>query len=217
MKARTATMLLLTAIAAACSAEPTISPVPLPSNAPDLASCSWFRADTPLAFADWIELGRLGMPDSRGVHASERVFAIVSKDRVELRPMIGPPISVRGICFSRTDGSLGETGVPDNWQPAIQNEIALPAADTRVSCAGSEYVEPVTLHGSADDPAVTWIFFERSRLRQNVRWPMGYSARFAPALEIYNTSRERVAVEGDRVVGGCPAVPDGVMVDLVRR
>lgn len=218
LRARTASLLQLSAMAAACSTEPALSPAPIPTDHPDLASCPWFRADLPLAFADWIELGRLGMPDSRGVHASDLVFAIASRDRVELQKMIGPAsIDSRGICVW-SDGGLGETGVPDDWQPAIENEINPPVADTwLVPCAVVQYVEPVTLHGSADDQAVTWIFFERSRIRQNVRWPMGYSARFAPALEVYNTSRKRVAVDSERVVGGCPVAPDGVMIDLARR
>lgn len=88
----------------------------LPPNAPlSLAECGW-SAGTPLAFAGWATLAELGR--SAGLHGGdERVFAIVSRDRIELHPMIGPSRMARGYCARGLDGQLEQSGVPDDWRP----------------------------------------------------------------------------------------------------
>ena len=90
----------------------------LPLGAPfSLIECGWPEG-TSLAFAGWLTNAQLGSVDVTGLQdGSERVFAIVSRDRIELRPMVGPSIWARGYCALSTDGHLTETSVDDDWQP----------------------------------------------------------------------------------------------------
>jgi hypothetical protein len=98
-------------------------------------------------------------------------------------------------------------------------EMALPEVVSEMDgrpilCGGGGFVEPVTLHGSPSDPAVTWILFETSRGRENVVWPWGYRARFAPSLEVLDETGRLVAKEGVLIEGGCPMPPDGMLIEL---
>lgn len=95
---------------------------------------------------------------------------------------------------------------------------ALPEVQTivngvRVLCAGGTYAEAVTLHGSPNDAALTWIEFASSHERLNVVWPAGYFARFSPTLTVFGPDGRLVAEEGDRVSGGCP-MPNGELVSF---
>lgn len=102
---------------------------------------------------------------------------------------------------------------------ACTSGISLPTAITEINgtailCAGGSYAERATLHGSAADPALTWITFHRSGGRRNVLWPAGYRARFTPQLEVIDPAGSVVAREGQAVRGGCPMHPDGEMIEL---
>jgi hypothetical protein len=98
-------------------------------------------------------------------------------------------------------------------------EYALPTFQTTlngqpVACGGVGYAQEVTIHGSAADPALTWIVFARDGHREDVLWPAGYRARFGPALEVLDPSGAVVAREGELVTGGCPMPPGGTYIDL---
>lgn len=80
-----------------------------------------------------------------------------------------------------------------------------------VLCAGGSYAERVELHGSPNDLALTWLMFSSDGHRLNVVWPPGYRARFAPTLAVLDPSGNIVAVEGQRVEGGCP-MPNGELI-----
>jgi hypothetical protein len=56
--------------------------------------------------------------------------------------------------------------------------------------------------------------FEPDGRRENLLWPAGYRARFAPGLEVLDPSGRVVAREGDRVTGGCSMPPGGTFVSL---
>jgi hypothetical protein len=61
-----------------------------------------------------------------------------------------------------------------------------------------------TLHGSATDPGVAWLESNLgSTPRMAVTWPAGYTARFAPGLEILDEHRAVVLREGDKIEGAC--------------
>jgi hypothetical protein len=83
-----------------------------------------------------------------------------------------------------------------------------------VACAGVGYMGDVTIHGSTGDPALTWIVFEPEGRRENLLWPAGYRARFAPGLEVLDPTGHVVAREGDRVTGGCAMPPGGTFISL---
>jgi hypothetical protein len=59
------------------------------------------------------------------------------------------------------------------------------------------------VRGSASDPDVAWIVRLSSGERSNVTWPDGYTARFAPGLEILDASGRVVLRDGDFVDGTC--------------
>jgi hypothetical protein len=61
----------------------------------------------------------------------------------------------------------------------------------------------VIIHGSIADPRVTWVTTLDGRQRSEIVWPVGYSARFAPGLEVLDAGGAVVAREGDHLGGWC--------------
>lgn len=59
------------------------------------------------------------------------------------------------------------------------------------------------LTGSPTDPRIAWLEPGGRRLV----WPVGFVARFTPALEILNRDGQLVMEEGDQVTGACVAGP----------
>jgi len=70
------------------------------------------------------------------------------------------------------------------------------------------------LHGSPSDPRVTWATIPRTGVRVDVVWPVGYSARFVPALELLDEQGHVVGREGDLIIGWCRTAetPEGVPI-----
>ena len=60
-----------------------------------------------------------------------------------------------------------------------------------------------TLHGSSSDARVTWATDTAAGGRLDLLWPVGYSARFSPHLEILDEHGTVVAHEGDLIIGSC--------------
>jgi hypothetical protein len=79
--------------------------------------------------------------------------------------------------------------------------LQLPVAQFPNNCRGIG-LEGATLVGSISDPRVTWLRSSNGS-RIDLVWPPGYSARFAPRLEVLNESGLVVFREGDQVEGGC--------------
>jgi hypothetical protein len=90
--------------------------------------------------------------------------------------------------------------------------LVLPTLDTRGSfpCAGVG--TEAVLAGDPGDPQVAWIVSRGTRV--DVVFPYGFSARFAPNLEILDAAGAVVARSGDRIDGGC--VTAGPMLILLR-
>ena len=77
-------------------------------------------------------------------------------------------------------------------------------------CAGGGFVGDFRIRGALTDPRLTWM--ERpDGTRQDVAWPVGYSARFTPQLELLDDEGAVIARESDHVDGGCPTAETGVM------
>jgi hypothetical protein len=77
----------------------------------------------------------------------------------------------------------------------------------------------VILRGDPNDARLTWETGLDGSGRQDIVWPPGYRARFAPGLEVLDPSGRVVARDGDRVpAGGCVAGPpdDPTKVVLVQ-
>jgi hypothetical protein len=68
-------------------------------------------------------------------------------------------------------------------------------------CGGVGFLDAY-LHGSQTDPRVAWLDFGKGG-RREVVFPIGYTARFMPKLEILNEKGEIVGREGDAIDGGC--------------
>lgn len=96
----------------------------------------------------------------------------------------------------------GEQRVPvANWTAGLVGGPVL--------CAGVGYPSATAiLHGSATDPRLVWM----SRLAKRVElgWPVGYSARFTPQLELLDEHGVVVGREGSILVGGCETADAGV-------
>ena len=79
-----------------------------------------------------------------------------------------------------------------------------------LACAGVG-LETV-LAGDPADQRVAWLEpFAGDGKRQDVVWPAGYSARFAPGLEILDEHGSVAIRAGDFVDGGCVVADDGVL------
>lgn len=85
-----------------------------------------------------------------------------------------------------------------NPRPLGAGELWVPVANWfkpgvgTLLCAGGGFIGDYRLHGSPTDARVVWMT-DPHGLRQEVAWPVGYSARFRPELELLN--------ETSRVVG----------------
>ena len=114
----------------------------------------------------------------------------------------------------------------DRHHPSIGALIAM-LAIMLLGCAPSLPVDPrwvgdgcrgvgtdVVIHGSAADPKVTWVTSPETGQRTEIIWPVGYSARFLPALEVLDETGRVVAREGDHLGGWCRTAntPDGVPI-----
>ena len=71
------------------------------------------------------------------------------------------------------------------------------------------------VHGDPTDPRVAWLINKLpggGARRIEVAWPPGYRARFAPELEILDSSGEVKMREGDPVDGTCGTAEDGAVI-----
>jgi hypothetical protein len=75
-------------------------------------------------------------------------------------------------------------------------------------CGGAGYVGEFRLHGAADDPRQAWMIGPDGR--RELAWPVGFSARFTPMLQVLDERGRLVASEGALVTGGCPTDDAGV-------
>ena len=80
----------------------------------------------------------------------------------------------------------------------------------QVLCAGGGFAEAIRLRGSPDDPRLVWMV-DAGGTRTELAWPVGYSARFTPQLELLDNSGRVVGRQGTLVVGGCQTADHGVM------
>lgn len=92
-------------------------------------------------------------------------------------------------------------GPGEQWLPVVSWRVGLFGDETL--CAGGGFVGDVHLHGSLDDPRLAWMI--RYGKREELVWPVGYSARFTPALEVLDENGQVIATEGSFVPAGCPA------------
>ena len=68
------------------------------------------------------------------------------------------------------------------------------------------------LHGNAGDPRTAWL--ERpDGTRQDIRFPAGHTAVFAPTLQVLDPAGRVVMEEGDYVYGACGGAADALIVD----
>jgi hypothetical protein len=82
-----------------------------------------------------------------------------------------------------------------------------------MACAGVGWVGGGHyLTGSASDLRLVWMV---SGKRFELEWPVGYSARFTPQLELLDAEGVVVGREGSELIGGCETAEAGVwQVDL---
>ena len=82
--------------------------------------------------------------------------------------------------------------------------LPLPVTEFSNDCRGVGL--DATLTGSPNDARLTWLVTDREG-RIELVWPRGYTARFAPKLEVINESGLVVFREGDAINGGCVKGP----------
>jgi hypothetical protein len=72
-----------------------------------------------------------------------------------------------------------------------------------------------TLTGDPSDPRLAWLVAEQGQ-RIEIVWPPGYTARFAPRVEVLDAKGLVVFRDGDSVRGGCVTGPDAQGPLLIR-
>ena len=91
--------------------------------------------------------------------------------------------------------------------------FTLPDGSTML-CSGGGFVGDYRLHGALTDHRLAWVLGPDGT-RIEVAWPLGYSGRFTPDLEVLDRAGRVVARGGTRATGSCPTVERGVFqVDL---
>jgi hypothetical protein len=119
----------------------TTTPVVLPVNAPlEPTDCGW-PATTPLTFAAYATVGDLDAGQIIKGSPNKHVYALVTRDPVEVVPMIGSPRLERGFCALRQDGSQTESAVGADWtfNGAQQNPVVT-CEGTATSCVRATLV-----------------------------------------------------------------------------
>ncbi|MDL2336193.1 MAG: hypothetical protein QFC55_09200, partial [Chloroflexota bacterium] len=82
-----------------------------------------------------------------------------------------------------------------------------------ILCAGTGWVgDGHVLTGSADDSRLVWMMVGGER--KELEFPVGYSARFTPDLELLDENGKVVGREGSTLTGGCEYVRGIWWVDL---
>jgi hypothetical protein len=84
-----------------------------------------------------------------------------------------------------------------------QPSFSLPTLSTDSGACRGVGVEG-TLAGNPSDARLAWIDLDHAD-RQEVIWPPGFRARFAPDLEIVDATGTVVLRDRDRIAGGCTA------------
>lgn len=111
-------------------------------------------------------------------------------------------------CSSRPAPTPQRTlGPGERWVP-IANWTT--SGGQQVLCAGGGFPGVIRLRGSPDDPRLVWMV-DAGGARTDLAWPVGYSARFTPELELLDNSARVVGRQGSLVVGGCQTADHGVM------
>jgi hypothetical protein len=77
-------------------------------------------------------------------------------------------------------------------------------------CAGGGFIGDIRLRGSPDDPRLVWMVWPDGH-RTELGWPVGYSARFTPRLELLDAAGQVVAHDGTLVTGGCSTADPQIM------
>jgi len=99
-------------------------------------------------------------------------------------------------------------------QPITGSIIALPArgGGNEDGCESAGIGIAAVLRGSPSDPRVVWLEnFLDGGGRQEVVWPQGFSARFAPRLEVLDSGGRIVMREGDYVDSACARLEPGLL------
>lgn len=94
-------------------------------------------------------------------------------------------------------------GAGERWLPVVN------WGGGNTLCAGAGFVGVFRLHGAADDPRLAWMI-RPDGTRGELAWPVGFSARFSPTLEVLDERGRVVASEGSIVQGGCGTADPGV-------
>ena len=97
-------------------------------------------------------------------------------------------------------------GPGEQWVPAM------PPSDVVCPLTRDIGGAPLVLTGSPNDSRLVWML----RLGQQfeLRWPVGYSARFTPKLELMDDKDKLVGRAGDVALGGCETSPGVWSIEL---
>ena len=120
-------------------------------------------------------------------------------------------LSSCSVLFTKPAPSPGRAlGPGEQWVP-FQRDRSI--AGIPVGCAGVGWVgNNHVLAGSANDPRLVWMMADGKR--EELEFPVGYSARFTPGLQLLDQTGKVVGEEGTVLVGGCEYVSGIWWVDL---
>jgi hypothetical protein len=125
------------------------------------------------------------------------------------RGLLSLPMIVMVIASCGSAPTATPTATPSRTLGAGERWLPVANFGSNGLCAGGGTVGDFRLRGAADDPRLAWMIWPDGR-RTELAWPVGYSARFTPNLEVLDDHGQRVAVEGSLVTGGCGILDTGV-------
>ena len=96
--------------------------------------------------------------------------------------------------------------------PGEQWVLVAPAPDVLCNVPREIGGAALVLTGSPNDPGLVWLM--RLGQRLELGWPVGYSARFTPKLELMDENDNVVGREGDVALGGCETSPGVWSIEL---
>ena len=114
-------------------------------------------------------------------------------------------VAIAGCGAGTTQTSTRQLGPGETWLPLAD------FSNGSLLCAGGGFIGDYRLHGDASDPRLAWMV-EPDGTRTELGWPSGWSARFAPGLEILDDQGVVRAHEASLVEGGCETAKRGVLL-----
>jgi hypothetical protein len=122
---------------------------------------------------------------------------------------MGRSLTLLVICVALAACAGKPTPTPSRTLGAGEHWLPVANWGDDMLCAGGGYPDEPRLHGAPDDPRLVWMI-RSDGTRTELGRPLGFSARFAPTLQVLDDHGRVIASERSIVQGGCGTADPGV-------